>query len=694
MDSVSPKQGIFGDDFCKFLIMNKVNINYQQVSFFHKWVNRGYGVYNSIKRIVAIGVLPLSYNILAMPVSTFAQPDSISISKNVYIDEVVINAGRKASTYSEFTRVVRVISREELGAQQATSLQEILERVVLVDIRQRGGQGVQADINFRGGTFDQTLVLLNGINISDPQTGHHSLNIPFSLESIQRIEILHGPGAREFGLGAFAGAINIITEPDSFDEVHLSTFAGEHGLSKNSASSSLGAVQFRNFLAASYDRSDGYTANTDFKSGNLYLHSTLSSKAGLFSLFTGYQSKGFGANSFYTPKFPNQYEVTRVYLGGIHYGLDIRKAKVGLDGYYRRHFDRFELFRDNPASWYAGHSYHTTDVYGVKPSVQIITRVGKAVLGTEFRHEGILSNKLGDSLSKPIRVKGADDVFYTRGASRNLFSTFASSTVYLGDFILAGGVQLSNSSALGNTCTWGGDISYLLSANLRVFSSINKTYRIPTFNDLYYESETNVGNPDLKPELATTYEAGTKYNYCNFSVQAAGFYRDGKNLIDWVKGTSDVKWRTVNYTGSKTYGVDFSAYFSPNQLAPFVNDIGINYSFVNSQTNSRDMDSYYVLDYLKHNLIVTAGIRLCKNVMFKWNLRYQNRAGEYQDYSSGKTTGYPAIWLVDARLSYGVPKFLVFIDGSNLFNTSYVDIANVKQPGRWLGVGLNFRFDI
>ncbi|HBX87582.1 MAG TPA: vitamin B12 receptor, partial [Marinilabiliaceae bacterium] len=94
-----------------------------------------------------------------------------------------------------------------------------------VDIRERGPLGMQADVSMRGGSFDQVMILLNGINISDPQTGHHGLNLPVDLESIERVEILRGPAARVYGPNAFDGAINFVTKSSSQNEVYASVSA-------------------------------------------------------------------------------------------------------------------------------------------------------------------------------------------------------------------------------------------------------------------------------------------------------------------------------------------------------------------------------------------------------------------------------------------------------------------------------------
>ena len=127
-----------------------------------------------------------------------------SIEKN--LDEVIVSANR-AQTEGNITNV-QIISLEEIENAPVQTIEDLLEYAMNVDVRQRGGQGVQADISIRGGTFEQVLVMLNGIKLNDPQTGHHTMDLPVSLEQIERIEIITGGASRIFGNYAYTGAIN------------------------------------------------------------------------------------------------------------------------------------------------------------------------------------------------------------------------------------------------------------------------------------------------------------------------------------------------------------------------------------------------------------------------------------------------------------------------------------------------------
>ena len=165
----------------------------------------------------------------------------------------MVTAGRTPVEAQQAARIVTVITKSEIERAPAQNLNDLLRYVAGVDIRQRGPFGAQADISIRGGTFDQTLILLNGVNITDPQTGHHNLNLPIDIESIERIEILQGPAAKSFGPNAFNGAINIITGNSKPNHIRSSGMFGQYGLYKASVNISNTIGNFEHFLSISPD---------------------------------------------------------------------------------------------------------------------------------------------------------------------------------------------------------------------------------------------------------------------------------------------------------------------------------------------------------------------------------------------------------------------------------------------------------
>jgi vitamin B12 transporter len=473
---------------------------------FKRWARKGFSLFRMLKNIVRIGVLAIVYlnssaAVLAdnIPLSS----DTSKISSSVELEEIEIGASRAPGIFSEAARIVTVLTREELKKKPAGSLPEALRQFQGVDIRQRGPEGIQADISIRGGSFDQTAILLNGINITDPQTGHHNLNIPISFSQIERIEILEGPAARVYGPSAFSGAINIITKPAGKNEATASYTYGNHNFNLFDAAASFQSGHFSQTFSANHSKSDGYIANTDFKIYNAFLHSTGKFQQGQLDYQLGWSARDFGANSFYTPRYPEQYEKTRTLFTAIKWRS---KSLINFSPsvYWRRHHDRFELFRYEKPAWYSGHNYHLTDIFGINLNSWFRSSLGKTAAGAEIRSENIWSNVLGDRLETNIRVPG-ENAFFNRHKSRTSFSVFLEHSYSVGNLYLSAGLLAQRSSELN--LEWqiypGIDISYLIIPDVKIFASAGKSLRLPTFTDLYYNGPTNIGNPELKPEEVT-----------------------------------------------------------------------------------------------------------------------------------------------------------------------------------------------
>ena len=190
-----------------------------------------------------------------------------SIEKN--LDEVIVSANR-AQTEGNITNV-QIISLEEIENAPVQTIEDLLEYAMNVDVRQRGGQGVQADISIRGGTFEQVLVMLNGIKLNDPQTGHHTMDLPVSLEQIERIEIITGGASRIFGNYAYTGAINIITKSEMANSVSIS--GGENAFKSGGINYHTSTGNLKHNISVNQKESDGYIEGYGLQNKKLLLPS-------------------------------------------------------------------------------------------------------------------------------------------------------------------------------------------------------------------------------------------------------------------------------------------------------------------------------------------------------------------------------------------------------------------------------------
>ena len=149
-----------------------------------------------------------------------------NIASTNTLKEVVISSSRIDLALRDNDRSITIISKEQIEQSAAPTVVDVLQQVAGIDIRRRGMAGMQADLYIRGGSFDQTLLLIDGVKLDDAQTGHHTLNFALPVEVIERIEIVKGPAARIFGLNAFTGAINIVTKSATKKDQRLSVASG------------------------------------------------------------------------------------------------------------------------------------------------------------------------------------------------------------------------------------------------------------------------------------------------------------------------------------------------------------------------------------------------------------------------------------------------------------------------------------
>lgn len=675
----------------------KIKNKTENALVFKQWKRKGYSAFLTINRVVLISVLSVNY-LLAVPTEGLetVQTDTTATVKEYKLDEIEISAQRSPALYSQVARVVTVISAKEIEAAPAQNIQELLKYLAGLDIRQRGADGIQADISIRGGTFDQTLILLNGINITDPQTGHHNLNIPIPFNQIERIEILEGPAARVYGPNAFSGAINIVTRSPQNKMLMANISTGSYKYFDTDLAGNISTGSLLHAISMNYRKSDGYISNTDFKDRGIYYLNNYEGKSGKLSIQAGYSDKEFGANSFYTPKYPNQFEEVKSLVSSVKWESN---SKIHLTPviYWRRHQDRFELFRENPPSWYSTHNYHLTNTYGGNLNSWVQWKLGKSSFGVEYRAENILSNVLGKPLDVPVEVPGETAIF-TKSDSRNTFSAFIEHIYYADNWIVSAGLMGNciSGSGTGFNLFPGVEASYQLSTNFRVFGNFNTSLRMPTFTDLYYSGPTNIGNPDLNPELTSAFETGLNYNSKIVTGRIVLYYRKGTDIIDWVKMEQTDKWQPQNLTELKSYGTEIQTQvnlekafgnFWPEKLA-------VNWLFSNISKDETEYISYYVLDYLKNKINISFEKEIISNLRLDIRSTYQQREGTYTSFGNGiwaAETDYQPFWLFDSKLSYQYKNYGIFASVNNIFDTYYYDIGNVPQPGRIFKIGLSFR---
>ena len=603
-----------------------------------------------------------------------------TISKK--LSEVVVSENR-ASNSNNITNVF-VITAKEIQDAPVQTIEDLLEYAINVDVRQRSGQGVQSDVSIRGGSFEQVLIMLNGIKFNDPQTGHHNMNIPISIEQIKRIEVLTGGASRVFGNYAYTGAINIITKRKTKPSLIIS--GGENNFQFGELNYSKKINSIYNNISISSKSSDGYIKGMDYKINNLYYQANTQFNS-VFALFNfGIIDKEFGAYNFYTPAYPDQFEKTKTTFASLQFK---RSGKISLHNkfYWRKHDDDFTLFRENP-EWYQ--NFHQTNVYAMESNAIHKTENGSNVVGMEIRTDQILSNVLGEDLENPIAVDN-DSNYYYKGKSETSTSLFVEKNINLDKISISGGIMLNINSVYGNNCFPGIDISYNLRDNIKIFSSYNESMRAPNYTERYYSSPTYEGNKYLKSEYSKNMEFGINFKNEFHNSSFTIYQREGEDMIDWVLLQGDSIWRTANLSSVNCNGYEFSSNIKLNKIIgpqfPF-STFSCNYSFNELDSSSIGFQSAYVLDNIREKLTLSTTQKIGKRTVINWRANMQDREGSYIDFVSQEEIDYSSFWLFSARISHSFAKKTIFFEINNISDNNYVDYGNVPQPGRWMRLGL------
>jgi len=690
--------------------MYKPQFNQRKALRFRHFSRKGYALFACLGRVVTIGVLSVAT--LRAAASTTADDVTVAagsavgiaaaaddgIDKESTLDDVEVTGSRAPLALGQAARMVTVLSREDIQAAPVQSINDLLKMAVGVDVRQRGPIGAQTDVGIRGGTSEQVAILLNGVNICDPQTGHNAFDLPCDLSDIVRIEVLEGPAGRVYGTSSLMGAINIVTRESTPGQVAARVEGGSFGYLSAAARLSLPARRspLTSQLSMSYTRSDGYqraksgALNSDYSGFKTFWqgNSQLSSLNSHLSWHAGLSAKGFGSNTFYSAKFDEQFEKTVKLFTAVQGEVQAGRFHLLPSVYWNRSHDRFELIRGSEAK--VPFNYHRTDVFGLNLNSYFDWCLGRTAIGAEFRNEDIVSTNLGEPLKEAFS-------HYKVGLNRSNLSLHLEHNVLLRRFTLSAGfIAVKNTwNQMPFTVYPGIDASYRVADDWKVYASYNSSLRMPSFTELYYSVGGHQADKYLKPEELHAVEGGVKYGGRWLTAKADLFYHHARNMIDWVMDVHDPEavWKSVNHTKVNTLGQELSLTVDLGQVSLLPHSsLDIAYCHLHQ---SKDVDEHlqsrYSLEYLRHKLTARLQLQLMAHLDWNIQLRWQDRTGTYTD-TEGQLQHYRPYAVVDSRLAWAADTYYIYVEANNLFAAHYVDYGNVPQPGCWLMGGVSLRF--
>ena len=620
--------------------------------------------------------------------STFAQENELEL------DPITITASLTPLSASKTGRNIIIIKGDLLNKMPVNSIDELIRFIPGVEVQSRGPMGAQSNITIRGGTFQQVLIILDGIRLNDPLTGHFNSYIPISPAEIERIEILKGASSAVYGAEAVGGVVHIITK----------TFAAKNVKDghKINAQFVAGAYELKNLQAGGTFHSNKTTGSVGMITNNA-TGQQLRGVKGFFNLTTfsaslkqelgknwsvayrlGLNDLNFNAQNFYT-QFLSDTATEYVTSTWNHLKIEFRKNK--------HHFS-FDLGAKKTRDEYQFNKKSNVNINNSKLNQALaiydyqLNDDATITGGVQFINRKIISNDRGDH-----EVKTA------------------------GVFVLLNqkiGKDFNVNPAL--RADWnersGWKILPQLNANYRYENflfrgSIGRTARDADFTERFNNykrsnvpANSRIGNPDLIPETSLSYEFGLDYFLGKtFKISTTFFERHHTDLIDWVRTPYANMPRQVNLVAGGVYNlasnitkvntrgvetdIQYTCLFSEQHSLTG----GLGFVWMRSRS-SDSIPSLYVSNHAKQFMNFFAGYRY-KVLGISINGLYKER--NPQNPIAGIVPLNKSYFLMNLRIDANLSKkdaFAIFVQADNLFNKSYSDILGSVMPSCWMMGGV------
>ncbi|MEO8597676.1 MAG: TonB-dependent receptor [Candidatus Solibacter sp.] len=566
---------------------------------------------------------------------------------------VVVTGTFEPMALEEIDRSVRVLPARS-QALVVNTLSDLLKLDPSLDLTERAPNGIQGDLSIRGAGFGKTLVLLNGMRMSDAQSGHHNMDIPVPLESVDRIEVLRGAGSTLYGADAVGGVINIITAPPEATELRLRTAVGSDGINQQRASVGIVGKAFSEQLSFARDFSTGFLPDRDYRNLQFTSVTRIATDFGNGSVNLAYMDHPFGADQFYGNY--NSWENTKTWFAGVQQALG---AKTSASFSYRRHSDLFVLYRYRPEVFT---NHHSDESYQVSLRRREEMNASTTLYyGVEGLYESVQSNNLGDHSRSRAAAYAALDF---RAIKRFSLTLSAREELYR-----RWSVAFTPTVAAG---AW-------INPQWKLRASTSRAFRVPSYTDLYYHDPANLGSPNLRPESAWSYETGLDWvPSTRLRGDITFFDRREHDGIDYYRSSPTDIWRALNIQNLTFRGVEAAIHWTPSAT----HRVDLSYTALHGEQDTIPAGyTKYTFNYPTRNGVFSWQITPRSNFL----LRTRVGAIERQQRS------LYALWDIYAALPHG--KFHPFLQVANVTNSSYQSTHGVIMPGRTIvgGIELVFR---
>ncbi|HEX3023994.1 MAG TPA: TonB-dependent receptor [Chitinophagaceae bacterium] len=614
--------------------------------------------------------------------------------KEIELDPVTVTSTLSEINASKTGRNIIVIKGKDIVHLPVKSLDELLRYIPGIEVKSRGTMGSQSDITVRGGTFQQVLIVIDGLRLNDPNTGHFNSYIPVSPDEIETIEILKGASSAIYGSDAVGAVINITTKAfakssKQKSETNAQVTGGEYGLFN-------AALQHLFVQRNTVFQISGLTNNTDGqpqKGIDGFVHNNLISAAFNHQIKnwnigfrSSYDYRKFAAQNFYTSYVSDTaQETVKTFWNQFNLNYQKQKNKFSLVAGFKNTEDNYLFNSGSVANSSFSNLFQITSYYEHQVNNNSIITGGVEYLGRNIKSNDRGVHTVSQAAAFAVLQQAISKSISVNGSLRFDWNEVAG-------WVL---VPQLNASYRKN--------------NIQLRASAGKALRYADFTELYNNynktlvTNGSIGNPNLTAEKTFNYEAGIdwfakKYAKISFGV----FQRDCNNLIDWANTSyadmprKDNLVPTGNYLLAKniaqvtTSGAELDILL--NKSFSHERNISANFGMVwlNSESNN-GRPSLYVSSHAK--FLANFSLRYATEKFgISINGLYKTRTAQPGTAILVPVSENYFVMNVKAD-AYLIKNILTaFVQADNIFNTTYNDFVGAPMPGRWLSGGVRFLF--
>lgn len=580
------------------------------------------------------------------------------------LERIVVTGSYLSHSYADSARSVDVVSRERIEESAAYNLSDILKDKASVDISDYGFLGASKNIRLRGLEGKQVLVLVDGRPVNNSRDGSFDLGT-INLDNVERIEVLRGAGANLYGSSAMGGVVNIITKdmPRGKPSTTVSSKFGTGRTYEENISHAYKKERIGYLINYDFQKSEGFRDNSEFQADDVDIRldydfnpdNNLSLKSGY------YESEAGLPGSITSPDLDDKQTLIKKFID-----LDYRRVinesnKIKLKAY--ENYERLEFIESlNPLD----QNTHTTVAYGLDAQyICELTNDYSFVFGL---------NRMDNSINSS--TSGKHSYFINAFYIENEIGLFTPLDLNLS-------LRVDDYSTFGREVNPSLNLRYELNPNAGIYFFIARTFRSPSFNDLYWPADGGYeGNPNLSPETGISAELGfnTRINE-NLNLSLAVYRSDFDDLIAWAQGSDDV-YRPSNINSAVIDGVEFDCDFSPTENLK----LDISYAYVHAKD---DKTEKFLTYRPEHKSDVSIAYNFAHDLSVALRGQFVNRAFANTSNTQFVKRYYLFGLDINKELSKQLSCFLSF---GNLTNRKYQKVRNYPMPGFTVNGGFRLEF--